>query len=65
MLLKLYLMKGIKKCVKAAVFDFRENSLHAQKCVMGHFWAQITSSIFSKPVHMVFLKLYLMTGINE
>ena len=41
MLLKLYLMKGIKKCVKAAVFDFRENSLHAQKCVMGHFWAQI------------------------
>ena len=67
--LKLYLMTRIQKWLKVAVWIFKEKVavwIFKENCYLENrgnesFWG----SNFCKSVHQVFLKLYLMTGVND
>ena len=45
---------------------FKENSVLAKMEEVSHFWAQNQHfRTFSKSIHWIFVKLYLMTGIKK
>ena len=57
-------MTGIKRWFKVTVLEFQKNCYIAQNGI--NFGPKInTSEHFSNSVHLIFLKLFLMTGIKK